>query len=52
MTKFKGISKIKKEKAEKIAKETEFVNQYKYAITNYFKTVSFEMDVFGNRNSF
>ena len=52
MTNFKGFSRIKKDKAKKTALITEFVNQYKYAIPTYFKTVCFEMDVFGNRNSF
>lgn len=52
MTNFKGISKIKKDKANKIKIETDLVNQYKNAITNLFKTVSFEKDSFGNRNNF
>lgn len=52
MTNFKGISKIKKDKASKIIIETDLVNQYKNAITNLFNTVSFEKDSLGNRNSF
>lgn len=50
MTNFKGISQIKKDKAEKTAMETDLINQYKNAIPRSFKTVCFEMDSFGNKN--
>jgi hypothetical protein len=49
MTNFKGISQIKKDKAKKTAIETDLVNQYKNAISTSFKTVSFEIDSFGNK---
>lgn len=52
MTNLKGISKLKKEKANEIRLETELINQYKDAISTLFKTVSFEMDSLGNKNSF
>jgi hypothetical protein len=49
MTNFKGISKLKKEKANEIQLEIDLVNQYKNAISTLFKTVSFEMDSLGKR---
>jgi len=52
MTNFKEISKPKKEKANEIRLETDPVNQYKDAISTFFKTVSFEKDSLGNKNSF
>lgn len=51
MTNFKGISKLKKEKANEIQLEIDLVNQYKNAISTLFKTVSFEKDSLGNKNS-
>lgn len=52
MTNLKGTSKPKKEKANEIQLETDPVNQYKDAISSFFKTVSFEKDNLGNKNSF
>lgn len=52
MTNFKGISKLKKEKANKILLEIDLVNQYKNATSNLFKTVIFEMDSLGDKNVF
>ena len=52
MTNFKGISKLKKVKANKILLEIDLVNQYKNATSNLFKTVSFEMDSLGDKNVF
>ncbi len=48
MVDFKGIFKIKKNKATEI----ELVNQYKVALSTLFDTVKFEKDKFGKRNSF
>ena len=52
MTTFKGISKLKKEKANEIQLEIDLVNQYKSAISTSFKTVSFEKDSLGEQNAF
>lgn len=52
MTTFKGISKLKKEKANEIQLEIDLVNQYKSAISTLFKTVSFEKDSLGELNAF
>lgn len=52
MTTFKGISKLKKEKANEIQLEIDLVNQYKSAISTLFKTVSFEKDSLGEQNAF
>jgi hypothetical protein len=52
MTNFKGISKLKKEKANEIELEIDLLNQYKNAISTFFKTVSFEMDSLGKENAF
>jgi len=52
MINFKGISKLKKEKANEIQLEIDLVNQYKSAISTLFKTVSFEKDSLGEQNAF
>lgn len=39
MTKFRGISKIKKDKANKIKEETDLINDYKNAISIHFNNV-------------
>lgn len=52
MTNIKGISKLKKEKANEIQLEIDLVYQYKNAISTLFNTVSFEMDSLGEENAF
>ena len=52
MTTFKGISKLRKEKANEIQLEIDLVNQYKNAISTLFKTVIFEKDSLGEQNAF
>jgi len=52
MTKFKGLSNIKKNKEENNKIDRDLVNLYKNAISTLFKTVSFEKDSLGNKNSY
>lgn len=52
MVNFKGISTLKKEKANQIKLEIDIVNQYKNAISTLFQTVSFEIDSLGEKNVF
>jgi hypothetical protein len=52
MTNFKGISKLKKEKESEMKLETYLVNEYKEALSSLFRTVSFELDNQGKKNSF
>jgi hypothetical protein len=52
MINFKGLFKLRKEKANEIQLEIDLVNQNKNAISTLFKTVSFEMDSLGEENAF
>lgn len=52
MINFKGLFKLRKEKANEIQLEIDLVNQNKNAMSTLFKTVSFEMDSLGEENAF
>lgn len=52
MINFKGLFKLRKEKANEIQLDIDLVNQYKSAISTLFKTVSFEKDSLGEQNAF